>query len=100
MAYTLSAGKIVVEHLEVTGAHAGAIQAANVSFTNDLRVGGSITSKTSPKNKFGLTTSGAMYGINSPADLLKFPGHCRSLGITDLEIWHNDNKYYKCILVS
>ncbi len=64
------------------------------STNGDFVVRGDITSKTSPKNKLGVTMSILLSNILNESDLLALPGRVRALGVTDLEIWHSFNTYY------
>lgn len=82
----------------------GILQATQIVTTkpisvNNLTVSGALSASTvttvkDPANKIGVTMSLTMNNINNEADLLSIPDQCRSLGVTDLEIWHGINTYY------
>ena len=113
---TLSAALINVIDLTVNSMSSGAVQATNVTvagdlttnsitatnigltndlaITGDLSVTGDVTLKTTPMNKLGVTMSLTLNNIKNAADLLSIPHRCRSLGVTDIEIWHSTNPYY------
>ena len=72
----------------------GVLSAANGFTTAGDVVAKSLTTSKDPKNKLGVTMSLTLNNVKNEADLLSIPAHCRSLGVTEIELWHGVNTYY------